>query len=122
MLPVTIGTAEKAGSYSRGREREMSGRRQFLKTLVGGGAALASPAWMSAAGALLPRLALAREHGEARVAAPTIEPLTDSLALISGAGGNVVALTGADGVLLVDTGAPDRTPELLKAVATLPGA
>src|SRR6185312_8708265 len=59
------GTAEKAGSYERRPDEDMAGRRQFLKTLVGGGAALASPAWMAGAtglGALVPRLALAREH------------------------------------------------------------
>jgi cyclase len=122
MLPVAVGTAEKAGSYSRGRDENMAGRRQFLKTLVGGGAALASPAWMSGAGALLPRLTFAGEHAPERVGAPTVEPLTDSLALIAGAGGNVLALSGTDGVLLVDTGAPERTHEILKSVATLPGA
>jgi len=112
-----------AGADTRSARIVMNRSRRFiLKTLVGSGAALASPAWMSGAGALLPRLALAREHGEERVAAPTVEPLADNLALIAGAGGNVIALTGTDGVLLVDTGAPDRTQALLKAVATLPGA
>ncbi|MGH8216976.1 MAG: MBL fold metallo-hydrolase [Steroidobacteraceae bacterium] len=100
----------------------MAGRRQFLKTLVGSGAALASPAWIAAAGSLLPRFALARGHDEGHAAPPAIVPLTDNLALITGAGGNVVALTGSEGVLLVDTGAPDRTRELLKTVARLPAA
>lgn len=100
----------------------MAGRRQFLKTLVGSGAALASPTWMAAAGSLLPRFALARGHAEEGAAPPAIVPLTDTLALITGAGGNVVALTGSDGALLVDTGAPNRTHELLKTVAQLPGA
>ncbi|HXS28046.1 MAG TPA: MBL fold metallo-hydrolase [Steroidobacteraceae bacterium] len=103
----------------------MAGRRQFLKTLVGGGAALASPSWMAGAagfGSLMPQLALAREHTGGGAAAPAVVSLTDNLALVTGAGGNVVALSGSEGLLLVDTGAPDRTRELLKVVATLPGA
>ena len=105
----------------------MAGRRQFLKTLAGTGAALASPLWVAGAGSLLPRLALAHEHTRGRDKPgrgmpPAIVPVTDSLALITGVGGNVLALSSADGVLLVDTGAPDRSGDLLKAVASLPGA
>lgn len=95
----------------------MSGRRQFLKSLVGAGAGLACPAWMAGLSALLPRTALARE----RPAPLAVQRLSDNLALVSGAGGNVVALTGSDGALLVDTGANERTADLLKAVASLPG-
>ena len=103
---------------------DMTGRRHFLKTLVGGGAALASPMLVGGVGTLLPRLALARDHsghddGQSGGAPPAIVSLSDSLALITGVGGNVVALSGPEGVLLVDTGAPDRSKELLKTVATL---
>ena len=50
-----------------------------------------------------------------------ITRLSERLAVISGAGGNVVVLSGPDGVLLVDSGSPGRTRDLLEAVATLPG-
>jgi len=111
----------------------MAGRRQVLKALVGGAAGLASPAWvastMAGAISLAPRLAPARERAPgdkasrdvARAAPPAVQRLTDNLVLITGAGGNVVALTGPDGTLLVDTGTPERTRELLKTVAMLPG-
>ncbi len=91
--------------------RSMSGRRHFLKTLVGGAAGMSLPY-------LMPGTALAR----ARRGPPlTVTRLTDRLAVISGAGGNVVALSGPEGVLLVDSGSPERSDDLLEAVATLPG-
>ncbi len=49
------------------------------------------------------------------------EPLGQNLTLVSGAGGNVVALGSPDGMLLVDCGAPEHTPALLSGLATLPG-
>jgi glyoxylase-like metal-dependent hydrolase (beta-lactamase superfamily II) len=41
--------------------------------------------------------------------------------LITGAGSNVLAVTGADGVLLVDGGSSEQSTDLLKAVGGLPG-
>jgi glyoxylase-like metal-dependent hydrolase (beta-lactamase superfamily II) len=70
-------------------------------------------AGMSAAVPWLPRRALAT------VSLPPIAPLRlgDSLWLLSGAGGNVVAAAGgSEGLTLVDAGAPGRTAELLKAL------
>jgi len=60
----------------------------------------------------------------ARTASPplTVERLSDTLYLIQGAGGNVVALTAPEGVLLVDSGSKERSRELLRTVAALPGA
>ena len=49
-------------------------------------------------------------------------PLADNLFLLTGAGANVVARTGADGVLLVDGGLAERSADLLQAVAALPGS
>ncbi len=49
-------------------------------------------------------------------------PLADNLFLITGAGANVVARTGSDGVLLVDGGLAERSADLAKAVASLPGS
>lgn len=83
-----------------------SDRRSFLKAAIAG-----------AAGASLSLRALAGSPREAI----TVIPLTDRIVQITGAGGNVVALTGSDGVLLVDSGVEDRSKDLLRAVGKLPG-
>jgi len=46
--------------------------------------------------------------------------VTDKLALLSGAGGNVLALSTADGLVVVDSGAAASGPQLVAALATLP--
>jgi len=46
-----------------------------------------------------------------------VNKLTDNFLLITGAGANVLAVLGPDGVLMVDGGAPDRSAELLKLIA-----
>jgi cyclase len=81
-------------------------RRSFLKAAVA-----------SAAGASLSLRALARSEPEPIVAVP----LSDNIVQITGAGGNVVAVTGPDGVLLIDSGVEERSKDLLKAVGKLPG-
>jgi glyoxylase-like metal-dependent hydrolase (beta-lactamase superfamily II) len=86
----------------------MPGRRQFLMQLTGSAAALSL--WGLApprARAADPRVSLTR--------------LTDRLTLVSGAGGNVVALSSPDGLLLVDCGTADRSRDLVKALASLEG-
>jgi glyoxylase-like metal-dependent hydrolase (beta-lactamase superfamily II) len=50
-----------------------------------------------------------------------IDRLSDRLLLFRGAGGNVVALTGPEGVLMVDGGLAEHTHELLAAVAGATG-
>jgi glyoxylase-like metal-dependent hydrolase (beta-lactamase superfamily II) len=73
------------------------------------------PAHAQAAGG-----ALSREpaHTELRV-----ESLRPGLAVIEGAGGNVVVWSGSDGVVLVDSGLAARAPELFETVAHVaPGA
>jgi glyoxylase-like metal-dependent hydrolase (beta-lactamase superfamily II) len=86
-------------------------RRRFLE---GAGAA--------AAGWSLSRVASAGlfSHGssDARL---TVTRLSGNLAVISGAGGNVVALNGPDGRLLVDSGAAEHTKGLMRTLAALPG-
>lgn len=47
--------------------------------------------------------------------------LADDLFLFQGAGGNVVAATSSDGLLLVDGGSADRSAELLKRIAAETG-
>jgi cyclase len=81
-------------------------RRSFLKAAVA-----------VAAGVSLSLRALARSEPEPIVAVP----LSDNLVQITGAGGNVVAVTGPDGVLLVDSGVEERSKDLMKAVGKLPG-
>jgi cyclase len=85
----------------------MADRRSFLKTVVGG----AAGAYLAAGGAA----AFARPKADAI----TTTALSDRLTLISGAGSNVVALTGPDGVLLVDGGTAERSADLMKAVSKL---
>src|SRR5689334_5441029 len=83
-----------------------SDRRRFLKAALAG-----------AAGVSLSLRALAGSPREAIA----VVPLTDRIVLITGAGGNVVALTGEQGVLLVDSGLEERSKDLLRAVEKLPG-
>jgi glyoxylase-like metal-dependent hydrolase (beta-lactamase superfamily II) len=78
-------------------------RRAFLRTLFKGAAALS-----------LSHRVLARE--EERSASITATRLTDNLSLITGAGGNVVTVTGPDGVLMVNGGLPEKSADLLKLV------
>jgi cyclase len=47
--------------------------------------------------------------------------LAENILLITGAGGNVLALIGPDNVLLVNGGSAERSPELLKLVAEKSG-
>jgi len=73
-----------------------SRRREFLRSLASGAAALS-----------LPRLAF----GQASL---TVTKLTDTLTLISGAGNNIVVLAGSGGSLLVDCGDAARAQDVLK--------
>jgi len=80
---------------------QSSSRRAFLRNLAGGAAGVV----------LAPRVF-------AQTGAPLeVHKLTDTFLLISGAGGNVLAVVGADGVLLVNGGSAERSAELLKVVA-----
>jgi glyoxylase-like metal-dependent hydrolase (beta-lactamase superfamily II) len=77
-------------------------RRTFLTSTLGGVAGLS----------------LLKAQGTSGSIATT--PLADNLFLITGAGANVVARTGSDGVLLVDGGLAERSASLAQAVAALP--
>ncbi len=50
-----------------------------------------------------------------------VTTLTDTVTLISGAGGNVVVVTGPDGVAMINGGLKERSNELLEMVATRSG-
>jgi glyoxylase-like metal-dependent hydrolase (beta-lactamase superfamily II) len=74
-----------------------SNRRNFLKSVAG-----------TATGLALSRLAAGA--GEPM----TASPITAKLTLVSGAGGNVAVLSETEGLLLVNGGLPERTPDLIK--------
>ena len=78
-------------------------RRGFIKATLGGAAAASLAQWA-------PLPALARDK------ATSLTPLklNDRICVISGAGANVVAVTGPDGALLVDGGLEARSAELVK--------
>jgi cyclase len=80
----------------------MIDRRTLLRTALGATVAAAAPRVL---------------------AAPAIEVtrLGENLALLAGAGGNVIALTTAEGTVLVDSGAAGATADLLGAVGALGG-
>jgi glyoxylase-like metal-dependent hydrolase (beta-lactamase superfamily II) len=54
--------------------------------------------------------------------APTLTRLTDKLAVVRAGKDNVVALSGGEGLLLVDSGSPGATQGLLAQLQQLPGA
>ena len=80
----------------------MLDRRQLMTRVVGA----------LIAGAAIPR------RGAAQV---TTTELGDRLSLITSGGTNVLALTTPDGLVLVDSGAPDRSDALFAELASLPG-
>lgn len=79
-----------------------STRRDFLKTVIKGSVLLS-----------LPYQAFGRQHS-APIAA---NKLTDNVTLITGAGGNVVVLAGPEGLLMVNGGLPERSPDLMKLIS-----
>src|SRR4051812_25820047 len=82
-----------------------SNRRAFLQALLSGAAGL-TLTWRSTA--------LAQN---APTPAPiTATKLTDRIVALSGAGGNVGLLVGADGLLMIDGGTANRVPDLMKAI------
>jgi cyclase len=85
-------------------------RRDVLCTLIGGAAGLA-----------LPIGAAPRARAQGRHSTLTSTQLTDSLSLVSGAGGNVVAVTGRDGAMMVNGGVREHAQELSETVSGLTG-
>jgi cyclase len=83
-------------------------RRDVLRTLVGSAAALS-----------LPLGAPTRARAQTSHSALTTDKLTDTLALVSGAGGNVVVAIADDGVVLVNGGLHEHAAELSKTVSAL---
>jgi cyclase len=83
-------------------------RRDVLRTLIGGAAGLSLPIGLN-------RHALAQGHH----AAITTTPLTSTISLVSGAGGNVVVVTGSDGAAMVNGGLREHAAELSKTISGL---
>jgi glyoxylase-like metal-dependent hydrolase (beta-lactamase superfamily II) len=83
----------------------MQTRRAFLEALVTG-----------AAGLTITWPAFGQGRGPAPIAATK---LTDRLAVLSGAGGNVGLLAGRDGLLLIDGGLANRAMDLAAAAAQI---
>src|SRR5690606_25507939 len=79
-------------------------RRQFLRALGVGGVALTG------------LTALASVRAQEADADLRLTELRDGLLLLTGAGCNVVARKAADGLLLIDSGAPDRAAALKRFI------
>jgi cyclase len=96
-------------------------RRSILKAGLGGLAGLASlPLVGGLAGCQQLPATPAQKTGAAvsgRKAAPTTEKLTERVTLITGAPGNLVALSASDGVVLVDSGAADAARAVKASLA-----
>jgi cyclase len=73
------------------------------------------------AGVALAHLAKAQTGSVPAPAPLEVTKLTDNFLLITGAGGNVLAVLGPDSVLLVNGGSAERSDELLKLVAEKSG-
>jgi cyclase len=86
-------------------------RRDFLEILLGSAAGLALPS---------------RVFGQSPASVTSVTsiariPLDDNLIHFTGAGGNVVVVTGPDGLVMVNGGREEMSPNLLKAVAESTG-
>jgi cyclase len=87
----------------------MLDRRQLLTGVVGG----------LFGNALLARRGAARQTG---VAQPTgLVALNDRLSLVTTGGTNVIALSTADGIVIVDSGTPDHVDSLMGSLRQLSG-
>jgi glyoxylase-like metal-dependent hydrolase (beta-lactamase superfamily II) len=85
-------------------------RRRFLKTGV------SAIVGATVGASLISSRAEAWGSAKAKSEAIAIQPITDSVALITGAGSNVVVIKGAEGAVMIDGGLADRSSDLLKAV------
>ena len=98
----------KSFAARRRREASLASRRAVLQAALGGLAA----GWSG----LRPAPGFAQPAGGVATSA-----LAPDLHVLTAGGVNVVALTNAGGVVLVDGGSRETSPALLRAVAALPG-
>ena len=96
-------------------------RRSFVQTLFASAAHLS----LAASGVAQTRPAAAQPppgpKDPAHNVPLAVTTLTDTVALISGAGGNVVVVMGPDAVAMINGGVKERSNELLEMVATRSG-
>jgi glyoxylase-like metal-dependent hydrolase (beta-lactamase superfamily II) len=85
-------------------------RRRFLKSALVG-----------AAGVSVASLVGTRAFAKAKGEAIAFKPLTESVALVTGAGSNVVIVTGPDGLVMIDGGLQENSGDLLKAIGKYAG-
>ena len=92
------------------------------RDVLGAGVGAAVSMSLSGCAAVAPAPGAAATSAAAAATA-TVTPLGERLLLVSGLGGNIVALRGEEGLLLVDTGAPGTTRALQAELARFaPGA
>jgi glyoxylase-like metal-dependent hydrolase (beta-lactamase superfamily II) len=94
--------------------REGLRRREFVKAGLAAAAGLALP-WRASAQSSVPSL------NQSSVPSLNTTPLARAIAVVSGAGTNITVLAGSGGALLVDTGLPERTDDVIKVVAGATG-
>ena len=87
-------------------------RRDILQLLAGTAIGMALP--VAAAEQARPALDGGRSTVSPHGAPLSLSPLTDTLSLVSGAGGNVLVLDSLDGLLLVNGGLEERSADLQK--------
>lgn len=91
-------------------------RKFHAAVLMGGTAFFYSAMTATNAQETLPLTPYAKINAATAVSKVTNEKIRDNISMIDGAGGNVVALTGKDGVLLVDTGIAVARERVAKAM------
>ncbi|HTY49786.1 MAG TPA: MBL fold metallo-hydrolase [Steroidobacteraceae bacterium] len=97
-------------------------RRRLLQGALSGALALPFMRAWGAAGTTPAGAGSGRAAAAGPAPAATVTRLNDHMAVIGGADWNVLALIGADGVLLVDSGAPGAAAAVTAALASLGAA
>ena len=90
-------------------------RRDFLGILLGGAPAFAFGFGGAGPSGLIPLFG--QRPASTSITSITASPLSDNLIHLTGAGGNVVVVTGPDGLVMINGGREESSVDLLKAVA-----
>src|SRR5262245_23716608 len=83
-----------------------TGRRDFLRTALGAGAGVSFACFAGTP-------VFARTKADPIL----VTPVTDTIALVTGAGSNVVILTKPEGVVMIDGGLAEHSGDLAKTIA-----
>ena len=112
--------AEKRGVVMKSSSDLSLSRRRFCLCCVGGAAYAATAGWLT------PRQAFAEARGlvslikDSAAASPiTTYKLRNNISVLEGSGGNIAALTGPDGKVMVDAGIGVSRARLTQALAAL---